>query len=120
MDIAVLGGGNGSLAAAADLADQGHSVRLWRRDAAVIEALNARGALRLKDFKGERDVKLSQATSDLAEAVDGAAEGASPVPVPTMTPKTGDRGRPRRGRAPRARGERDRGGVGAQPASLAA
>jgi opine dehydrogenase len=35
MRIAVLGGGNGSYAAAADLAAQGHEVRLWRRDAAA-------------------------------------------------------------------------------------
>jgi opine dehydrogenase len=34
MRIAVLGGGNGSHAAAADLSDQGHEVRFWRRDAA--------------------------------------------------------------------------------------
>ncbi len=31
--IAVLGGGNGSFAAAGDFALQGHDVRLWRRDA---------------------------------------------------------------------------------------
>jgi opine dehydrogenase len=33
MKIAVIGGGNGCYAAAADLAEQGHEVRLWRRDA---------------------------------------------------------------------------------------
>ena len=33
MKIAVLGGGNGSFAAAGDFALQGHDVRLWRRDA---------------------------------------------------------------------------------------
>ena len=33
MRIAVLGGGNGSFAAAGDLALAGHEVRLWRRDA---------------------------------------------------------------------------------------
>ena len=38
MKIAVLGGGNGSLAAAGDLALAGHEVRLWRRDRAAIEA----------------------------------------------------------------------------------
>ena len=38
MGIAVLGGGNGSLAAAVDLTEQGHDVRLWRRDPAVAAA----------------------------------------------------------------------------------
>ena len=33
MRIAVLGGGNGSFAAAGDMALAGHDVRLWRRDA---------------------------------------------------------------------------------------
>lgn len=32
MDIAVIGGGHGAYAAAADLAEKGHSVRLWRRN----------------------------------------------------------------------------------------
>ena len=32
MKIAVLGGGNGSFAAAGDFALAGHEVRLWRRD----------------------------------------------------------------------------------------
>ena len=32
MQIAVLGGGNGSFAAAGDLTMAGHEVRLWRRE----------------------------------------------------------------------------------------
>ena len=36
MKIAVLGGGHGCYAAAADLAEAGHEVRLWRRDAAAL------------------------------------------------------------------------------------
>ena len=36
MKIAVLGGGNGAYAAAADLSEKGHEVRLWRRDAGAI------------------------------------------------------------------------------------
>ncbi|MDG1236452.1 MAG: hypothetical protein P8P16_08880 [Amylibacter sp.] len=34
MEIAVLGGGNGSIAAAVDLTEQGHDVRFWRRNGA--------------------------------------------------------------------------------------
>ena len=36
MRIAVLGGGHGCYAAAADLSDAGHELRLWRRDAAAL------------------------------------------------------------------------------------
>jgi opine dehydrogenase len=54
MRIAVLGGGHGSYAAAADLAEQGHEVRLWRRDAAAFAPVLQSGAIRLKDVKGSR------------------------------------------------------------------
>ena len=42
MRIAVLGGGNGSFAAAGDFALAGHDVRLWRRDAAAVDGASAR------------------------------------------------------------------------------
>jgi opine dehydrogenase len=67
MRIAVLGGGNGAYAAAADLTDKGHEVRMWRRNA---EAL--RKTLTLKDADGERAVTLASASSDLAETLRGA------------------------------------------------
>ena len=38
MNIAILGGGHGGYAAAADLSAAGHQVRLWRRDAAALQA----------------------------------------------------------------------------------
>ena len=44
MKIAVLGGGNGSFAAAGDFALQGHDVRLWRRDAAQVAEHRAAGS----------------------------------------------------------------------------
>ncbi|TMH45899.1 MAG: glycerol-3-phosphate dehydrogenase [Betaproteobacteria bacterium] len=53
MRIAVIGGGNGAYAAAADLTERGHEVRLWRRDA---QALAASKTLSLKDADGERRV----------------------------------------------------------------
>ena len=37
MKIAILGGGHGCYAAAADLSEQGHEVRLWRRDVAALK-----------------------------------------------------------------------------------
>jgi len=70
MRIAVLGGGNGSLAAAADLADQGHQVRLWRRDGDAVEALRQRGnTLTVKDYQGAREVQLAEVTSNIADAI---------------------------------------------------
>ena len=39
MQIAILGGGHGCHAAAADLSEAGHEVRLWRRDATALAAL---------------------------------------------------------------------------------
>lgn len=81
MDIAVIGGGHGCYAAAADLSEQGHSVRLWRRDAAALAPLKARGGLVLKDFQGSRDVPLALITDDIGEAVRGAEVVLSPLPA---------------------------------------
>ncbi len=72
MRIAVLGGGHGAHAAAADLSEQGHEVRFWRRDAAAHQALVERGSLRLTDAAGSRDVAIHLATTDIAAAVTGA------------------------------------------------
>ena len=82
MKIAVLGGGNGSMAAALDLTDQGHDVRLWRRNSAGITALNERdNTMTLKDFSGTRTVKISKATTDIAEAISGAELILCPTPA---------------------------------------
>jgi len=81
MKIAVLGGGNGSHAAAVDLTEAGHEVRLWRRDAAGIASLEARGrTLTLKDHTGERPVTLAMATTDIDLAIDGAELIVCPTP----------------------------------------
>jgi opine dehydrogenase len=72
MKIAVLGGGHGSYAAAADLAEQGHEVRLWRRDAAALEPVRIAGSIGLRDEKGSRRVPIACATADIGEAVRGA------------------------------------------------
>jgi opine dehydrogenase len=70
LKIAVLGGGNGSFAAAGDFALQGHEVRLWRRDAGQMAAHRAAGSrILLKDSNGKHDVQLSLVTSDIADAV---------------------------------------------------
>jgi opine dehydrogenase len=45
MRIAVLGGGNGSLAAAGDLTLAGHTVALWRRAPEAVAAPRAAGGI---------------------------------------------------------------------------
>ncbi|MGI9371222.1 MAG: NAD/NADP octopine/nopaline dehydrogenase family protein [Hyphomicrobiales bacterium] len=82
MRIAVLGGGNGSHAAAADLSEMGHDIAFWRRNTAEIEGLRAAdNALQLKDFKGMRAVKLALVTNDMGEAVRGADLIVCPAPA---------------------------------------
>ncbi|MEM9059441.1 MAG: NAD/NADP octopine/nopaline dehydrogenase family protein [Pseudomonadota bacterium] len=81
MEIAVLGGGNGSLAAAADLTEQGHRVRLWRRSRETVDAMRAAGPLVVKDHLGSRPFVIARITSDLAEALDGAALIVCPTPA---------------------------------------
>ena len=82
MEIAVLGGGNGSAAAALDLTDQGHNVRLWRRNADGISTLNARdNTLTLNDFSGSRQITLAMATTDIGAAIKGAELIVCPTPA---------------------------------------
>lgn len=81
MRIAVLGGGHGSYASAADLAEQGHDVRWWRRDPVALAGLTARGTLRLRDSSGVREIRISKLTPDIGEAVRGAELVLLPVPA---------------------------------------
>ena len=58
MKIAVLGGGNGSFAAAGDFALNGHEVRLWRREPSEVQAHREVGSsIKVTDFQGTRDTK---------------------------------------------------------------
>ena len=81
MQIAVLGGGNGSYAAAADLSEQGHDIRLWRRDGAALGLLLATKSLRLRDAEGTREVLIACVTADIGEAVRGAELIVIPTPA---------------------------------------
>ena len=82
MEIAVLGGGNGSHATAADLTEAGHRVRFWRRDAAAIESLRRAGnRLTLKDYRGERPIEIGRVTSDIGEALARAELVVCPAPA---------------------------------------
>ena len=71
MDIAVLGGGNGSTAAAADLSEQKHRVRLWRRNAEAVAALRAADntlTLLTEMATISSDLSAEEADAELAEA----------------------------------------------------
>ena len=82
MRIAVLGGGNGSFAAAGDFALAGHDVRLWRRDVAAVNAHNAAGgAILVKDFNGRHTAKPSLITNDIAAAIRDAELILCPAPA---------------------------------------
>ena len=84
MRIAVLGGGHGCYAAAADLTVQGHEVRLWRRDAAAIAQLAASPQITLRDVKGSRAVRIALATADIGAALRGADLILAPLPAFTQ------------------------------------
>ena len=71
-NVAILGGGHGAYAAAADLADQGNSVRLWRRDRDAFAAVRDSGQITLTDDSGSRAVALALASDDIGEVVAGA------------------------------------------------
>jgi opine dehydrogenase len=81
MKTAILGGGHGAYAAAADLAAAGHEVVLWRRDAAGLRALGTRPSIVLKDSAGTREVPVAGATADIGAAVAGAELIVVPLPA---------------------------------------
>ncbi len=81
MEIAVLGGSNGGIAAAADLAHAGHRVRLWWRNAEGRAAIAAAGGIVLKDATGSHRVALADVTGDVGTAVRGASLIVVPLPA---------------------------------------
>ena len=86
MRIAILGGGHGCYAAAADLAEAGHAVRLWRRDAAALAPLVASGNIVLKDAQGSREVPIAGASADIGSVV----QGAELIVIPSPATAQGD------------------------------
>lgn len=81
MKLTVLGGGNGSYAAAADLAGLGHEVSLWRRDHDQLKPLLANRTIIVKDIDGRREVQLAKGTADIGDAVRGAELIVVPTPA---------------------------------------
>ena len=86
MRIAVLGGGNGSFAAAGDLAMAGHEVRLWRRNAEAVAAhRDAGNRIAVKDFNGRHDVTVARVTGDIGVAARDAELILCPAPAMAQT-----------------------------------
>jgi opine dehydrogenase len=82
LKIAVLGGGNGSFAAAGDFALAGHEVRLWRRNPAEVKAHRDQGGtITVIDRLGRREARLATVTSSIAEALDAADLILCPAPA---------------------------------------
>jgi opine dehydrogenase len=81
MKIAILGGGHGAYAAAADLSEAGHRVALWRRDATALLPLLEHGTIVLMDADGAREIPIELATADIGAALDGAELIVIPTPA---------------------------------------
>ena len=81
MKIAVLGGGNGAYAAAADLSRLGHEVCFWRRNEDQFRALGSARSLTMKDASGVHEVFLARLAADIGDAVSGAELIVVPIPA---------------------------------------
>ncbi|WP_342536939.1 NAD/NADP octopine/nopaline dehydrogenase family protein [Sporosarcina sp. FSL K6-3508] len=84
MEIAVIGGGNGCYAAAVDLTEKGHKVRLWRRDKEAFQDVLESQSIDVIDATGKRSVPIKLATNDLSAAVQGVKLIVIPLPAVTQ------------------------------------
>ncbi|CAN5155313.1 NAD/NADP-dependent octopine/nopaline dehydrogenase family protein [soil metagenome] len=83
MKVAVLGGGHGCYAAAAELSEAGHDVWFWRRDAAGLAPLLARPVIEVRDHSNVREVAIAHPTTSLEEAIGNAQ--IIIIPLPALT-----------------------------------
>ncbi len=81
MKIAVLGGGHGCYAAAAEMTERGHEVWFWRRDAAAFAPVLETGIIRVRDAAGVREVVVAHPTASLAAALSEAQVVIIPLPA---------------------------------------
>jgi len=82
IDVAVLGAGNGGVAAAADLGVRGFRVALANRSRERLEPFIRLGAVEMTGALGEATVPVARITTDVAEAVAGAEVVMLTVPAP--------------------------------------
>ena len=89
MKITILGGGHGCYAAAAEMAEKGHDVVLWRRDSAALKQFAMTGQLKVKDYQGDRSLTVGfeqsqiNLTDDLQAAIQHAELIIIPLPATT-------------------------------------
>ena len=81
MKIAVLGGGNGSYAAVADMMLSGHEVYFWRQNFAEFGSLIKGVSLKLLDYKGIHEIVPTKICRDIGDAVKGAELIICPLPA---------------------------------------
>lgn len=84
MKVTVLGGGHGCYAAAVAMAEKGHDVVLWRRDANALKKLAETGELFILDYQGERSVTvgLDNSQINLQESLEQAIVSAELIIIP--------------------------------------
>lgn len=84
MKVAVLGGGHGCYAAAIDLAEKGHQVNLWRRDAKAFESIVELGGLTVHDHAGTRLVHTGTSAGEIGlhNSLEVAVSGADLIVIP--------------------------------------
>ena len=81
MRIAVLGGGHGCYAAAAEMTERGHDVWFWRRDAEAFQPLLETKRIAVTDSRGRREVEIHRPTTSIEEAVSQAELILTPLPA---------------------------------------
>ncbi len=84
--VAVLGGGNGSFAAAADFALQGHEVRMWSKFPEELEAIKTTGTIKVSGPLIQGEAPISMITDDIKKAVAGVEMILSILPAFTQIP----------------------------------
>ncbi|MEP7104776.1 MAG: NAD/NADP octopine/nopaline dehydrogenase family protein [Chloroflexota bacterium] len=84
MRIAVVGGGHGAVAAAADLARRGHQVRLRLRNRERFTEIFRTGEVTIMGAAGEGTGALAEVTADVATAVRDAELVLVPMPATTQ------------------------------------
>ena len=81
MKIAVLGGGNGSYAAAADFIKAGHEVSWWWRSFDDFSSRAKEEYSRLFNHTERQDLKIDHVTENIAKAVENAELIVCPTPA---------------------------------------
>ena len=80
-EIAVLGGGNGSLTMAGDMSLAGFNVRMWTAFPEEFETLYRTKTVKLKGLGRQGDANIAMVTKDLGEAICGAQIICCPTPA---------------------------------------